>query len=180
MESRNPAENHAIPDAERRLPHWSTDVFPNLLSAFHYSRRRKASASLEPRRSITAWAFGSSFQTPKGVCLIGAAGAKPGAASGRRIPDAERRLPHWSADAGEIAIVGDDKFQTPKGVCLIGAHLPKESPPPASKIPDAERRLPHWSIYARRFRARMSHIPDAERRLPHWSSLLISASRASL
>ena len=85
------------------------------------SRRRKASASLEHLDFRFA-----------------------GELRHQLIPDAERRLPHWSAGAG-----GD-------GGVLRG-------------IPDAERRLPHWSFNGELKRAKSVLIPDAERRLPHWS-----------
>ena len=64
------------------------------------------------------------FQTPKGVCLIGASLTARCIPSTAGIPDAERRLPHWSTSR----IVRD-------------CRLPD--------IPDAERRLPHWSGYNR-------------------------------
>ena len=91
-----------IPDAERRLPHWSQIVLKSKVIRFYYSRRRKASASLE--HHSTAFYLGGQvlFQTPKGVCLIGAAK--------RRV-----RVPRQ---------IG---FQTPKGVCLIGAFFPKDN-----------------------------------------------------
>ena len=62
-----------------------------------------------------------SFQTPKGVCLIGATASRRRAASSWDIPDAKRRLPHWSNESGRAACQPYAEFQTPKCVCLIGA-----------------------------------------------------------
>ena len=109
-----------IPDAERRLPHWSI-VAPRKEDTKRFdSRRRKASASLEQRERLARRGVPEKFQTPKGVCLIGASPitrVKRGLRNSRRrkasaslerirsrsrscsrssIPDAERRLPHWS------------------------------------------------------------------------------------
>ena len=88
------------------------------------SRRRKASASLEHflvRGGLNGAAL---FQTPKGVCLIGAFGRMEERLLLPRIPDAERRLPHWSGRGGRAQFGWRGLFQTPKGVCLIGAVNP--------------------------------------------------------
>ena len=135
-----------IPDAERRLPHWSAEGKERAALRDLHSRRRKASASLEHRRAgrrleserldsrrrkasaslehyapIAGDHPRQRFQTPKGVCLIGAC---------------SRTLTSAVLEA----------FQTPKGVCLIGAYFPGVSVAHSDMIPDAERRLPHWSM----------------------------------
>ena len=86
-----------IPDAKRRLPHW---------------------------RGLTDGGARThvSFQTPKGVCLIGGYCLWQPNLEVRIIPDAKRRLPHWrplSSFRSEFRLRG---FQTPKGVCLIGGR----------------------------------------------------------
>ena len=114
----------SIPDAKRRLPHWSLGVGVNRRRVDADSRRQKASASLEFLRSRTALSAILTFQTPKGVCLIGVfrmrgsrraascdsrrqkASASleyclfAGVSGPLRIPDAKRRLPHWSFVSG--------------------------------------------------------------------------------
>ena len=137
-----------IPDAERRLPHWSAMERTALVNHYNHSRRRKASASLEhvyvgldqwgymhsrrrkasaslePWRTLRTWLTTvHGFQTPKGVCLIGAvlrvhAPRLCCAHSRRRKASAslERRLP-------AVAPPSLRRFQTPKGVCLIGAAI---------------------------------------------------------
>ena len=182
-----------IPDAERRLPHWS--AFRQLAdrATQSNSRRRKASASLERMRGRRTLGFTGRFQTPKGVCLIGAWISGYPLSFFRHIPDAERRLPHWSfvsdvqvaellnlfqtpkgvcligADFCEETREDADVFQTPKGVCLIGA--PAASPRCHLRLWHSRRRKASASL--ERIRpargARGRDIPDAERRLPHWS-----------
>ena len=117
-----------------------------------HSRRRKASASLELGQPASCSRSLCKFQTPKGVCLIGAARLRRRLPRRTEIPDAERRLPHWSG------------------------HLRALRNPHRVLIPDAERRLPHWSVDDVMASGETASIPDAERRLPHWSS----SRRASL
>ena len=133
-----------IPDAERRLPHWSAPP-----------QRLPALGLLIPdaERRLPHW----SGTDARGLPLFAP------------IPDAERRLPHWSPVAGDIAGWINKRFQTPKGVCLIGARRHAANGDVVELIPDAERRLPHWSAGRDAAVPRARRIPDAERRLPHWS-----------
>ena len=110
----------------------------------------------------------ATFQTPKGVCLIGASGLGIEVSRLPPIPDAERRLPHWSAERDSVFGVAqeipDAERRLPHWSFPVGA-----SAPPAAPIPDAERRLPHWSADGEAVALGAERIPDAERRLPHWS-----------
>ena len=109
------------------------------------------------------------FQTPKGVCLIGARSVGVDNATKVPIPDAERRLPHWSVP-GEPAVgrVELDSRRRKASASLELRSLPHA--PTRCRIPDAERRLPHWSARPYQVEEDVELIPDAERRLPHWST----------
>ena len=85
------------------------------------------------------------------------------------IPDAERRLPHWSLIVRcHILLripIPDAERRLPHWSDIFSTDFT-----PAVLIPDAERRLPHWSADHRMRNGEGREIPDAERRLPHWSA----------
>ena len=135
-----------IPDAERRLPHWSRLNRNFMFPPFSHSRRRKASASLEPMMLSPITERKCGFQTPKGVCLIGAA---PSAAATCRASASHSRRRKASASLEHLR-----------------SRRVRQR---AQGIPDAERRLPHWSAITLSPLLSARFIPDAERRLPHWS-----------
>ena len=133
------------------------------------SRRRKASASLEQGFFLMDKALIDKFQTPKGVCLIGATRFGAIRDTLRGIPDAERRLPHWSPILSLSGRWWRDYSRRRKASASLEPGSAEGRRQREAKIPDAERRLPHWSVRALSERNPRQRIPDAERRLPHWS-----------
>ena len=138
--------SHYIPDAERRLPHWSSMGLSAWTAATPHSRRRKASASLEPQPNDCACPRKPNSRRRKASASLELRRPSRGRL-GRRRNNSRRRKASASLEHRPLPLgnARNRKFQTPKGVCLIGAFAPADFPRPLKKIPDAERRLPHWS-----------------------------------
>ena len=204
-----------IPDAKRRLPHWRPKQRLLFVGVNLDSRRQKASASLAQAEEGQPPATPAHSRRQKASASLAHFGG--GFLSARRehsrrqkasaslalelalrpvrrllIPDAKRRLPHWSPGCSPrrrtSSAIPDAKRRLPHWSAPYGYHLAKKT-----MILDAKRRLPHWSVFAevdldgrdchsRRQKASASlegracrrlcsarlRIPDAERRLPHW------------
>ena len=114
-------ESLQIPDAKRRLPHWSSI----------------------PRAPFPDQPY--SFQTPKGVCLIGVLmgvwGEAHASDSRRQKASASLECPRDPRPRNLREHSRRQKASASLEFAQIAADVIPNTP-----IPDAKRRLPHWSF----------------------------------